>query len=73
MTIPMPRALVGQLLNQLSPADRMVITLLEIEEKSVKEIAALTGWSVSLVKVRAFRARAKMRKLLRKVSRGKYL
>ncbi|MFT4587330.1 MAG: RNA polymerase sigma-70 factor (ECF subfamily) [Limisphaerales bacterium] len=67
------RALVGQLLNQLSPADRMVITLLEIEEKSVKEIAALTGWSVSLVKVRAFRARAKMRKLLRKVSRGKYL
>jgi RNA polymerase sigma-70 factor (ECF subfamily) len=67
------RALVGQLLNQLSPADRMVITLLEIEEKSVKEIAAVTGWSVSLVKVRAFRARAKMRKLLRKVSRGKYL
>ena len=50
-----------------------MITLLEIEEKSVKEIAALTGWSVSLVKVRAFRARAKMRKLLRKVSRGKYL
>lgn len=67
------RALVARLLEQLSPADRMVVTLLEIEEKSVKEIAALTGWSVSLVKVRAFRARAKMRKLLGKISRGKYL
>lgn len=67
------RALVARLLEPLPPADRMVITLLEIEEKSVKEIAALTGWSVSLVKVRAFRARAKMRKLLGKISRGKYL
>jgi len=67
------RALVARLLEQLSPADRIVITLLEIEGKSVKEIAALTGWSVSLVKVRAFRARAKMRKLLGKISREKYL
>jgi len=33
--------------------------LLEIEDRSVKEIAQLTGWSVPLVKVRAFRARAR--------------
>jgi len=67
------RQLVRRILEQLSPAARMVITLLEIEEKSVKEIAALTGWSVPLVKVRAFRARAEMRKQLTRLAREKYL
>ena len=67
------RQLVQELLNRLPPAARLVITLLEIEEKSVKEIAALTGWSVPLVKVRAFRARAEMRKLLAKLDKDKYL
>jgi len=67
------RQLVQTLLDQLSPAARLVITLLEIEERSVKEIAQLTGWSVPLVKVRAFRARAEMRKCLGKMAREKYL
>lgn len=67
------RTLVAKLLEQLSPPARLVITLLEIEEKSVKEIAQLTGWSVPLVKVRAFRARAEMRKVLAKMARGKFL
>ena len=67
------RQLVGRVLEQLSPAGRLVITLLEIEERSVKEIAGLTGWSVPLVKVRAFRARAEMRKVLSKTAKEKYL
>jgi len=67
------RELVEKLLAELSPAARLVITLLEIEERSVKEIAKLTGWSVPLVKVRAFRARAEMRKRLAKIAREKYL
>jgi RNA polymerase sigma-70 factor (ECF subfamily) len=67
------RALVERLLDMLPPASRMVITLLEIEEHSVKEIADLTGWSVPLVKVRAFRARAEMRKCLQRITRDKYL
>jgi RNA polymerase sigma-70 factor, ECF subfamily len=67
------RQLIHRILEQLPPAARLVITLLEIEEKSVKEIAALTGWSVPLVKVRAFRARAEMRKCLEKIAREKYL
>lgn len=67
------RSLVQRLLEKLSPASRMVITLLEIEEKSVKEIAALTGWSLTAVKVRAFRARAEMRKHLRQMTPEKYL
>ncbi len=67
------RLLVERLLDQLSPPARLVITLLEIEDRSVKEISRLTGWSVPLVKVRAFRARAEMRKLLAKMGREKYL
>ena len=67
------RALVERLLAQLSPQARLIITLLEIEDRSVKEIAKLTGWSVPLVKVRAFRARAEMRKLLARIVKEKYL
>jgi RNA polymerase sigma-70 factor, ECF subfamily len=67
------RQLVERVLNQLSPPARLIITLLEIEDRSVKEISKLTGWSVPLVKVRAFRARAEMRKVLAKIARDKYL
>ena len=67
------RQLIERLLEQLSPPARLVITLLEIEDRSVKEIAKLTGWSVPLVKVRAFRARAEMRKILAKIAKDKYL
>jgi RNA polymerase sigma-70 factor (ECF subfamily) len=67
------RALVERVLEQMSPPARLVITLLEIEDRTVKEIATLTGWSVPLVKVRAFRARAEMRKILARMTRDKYL
>lgn len=67
------RQLVNKILERLSPANRLIITLLEIEDRSVKEISALTGWSVPLVKVRAFRARAEMKKILSKMTQEKYL
>ena len=67
------KLLVGRVLERLSPQARLVITLLEIEDRSVKEISKLTGWSVPLVKVRAFRARAEMRKILAIISQDKYL
>ena len=67
------RDLVDRVLAMLSPPARLVITLLEIEERSVKEIAGLTGWSVPLVKVRAFRARAEMKKCLQRIAKDKYL
>lgn len=59
------RELVEALLARLKPAERLVIRLLHLEERSVKEVSLLTGWSVSLVKVRAFRARNRMRGLWR--------
>src|SRR5215472_10134782 len=67
------RALVERLFEQLSPPARLIITLLELEDRSVKEISKLTGWSVPLVKVRAFRARAEMRKILATITKEKYL
>ncbi|HTV75967.1 MAG TPA: sigma-70 family RNA polymerase sigma factor [Candidatus Baltobacteraceae bacterium] len=67
------KLLIQRVMEKLSPQARLVITLLEIEDRSVKEIAELTGWSVPLVKVRAFRARAEMRKILAKMTKDKYL
>ena len=57
------RELLEKLLAQLPPDDRLVISLMDLEEKSVKEVAQLTGWNIPLIKVRAFRARRKLRKL----------
>ncbi len=67
------RALVARVLDQLSPASRLVITLLELEDKSVKEIAALTGWTVPVVKVRAFRARLEMKRIVERLGKERYL
>jgi RNA polymerase sigma-70 factor, ECF subfamily len=51
-------------LAQLSPENRMVITLVHLEGRSVREAAELLGWSVVNVKVRAHRARQQLRKIL---------
>ncbi|HLP06574.1 MAG TPA: RNA polymerase sigma factor [Opitutaceae bacterium] len=63
------KELVRRLLDQLAPADRTVITLLDLEQKSVAEIRELTGWGTSMIKVRAFRARRKLRKLFEQLER----
>lgn len=61
------RELVGKLLDQLAPADRTVIQMLDLEQKSVAEISSLTGWGQSMIKVRAFRARRKLQKLFQEL------
>lgn len=60
--------LVEHLLDLLKPAERLVIDLLYLQQRSVEEIRQLTGWSTSLIKVRAFRARRKMKGQLDKIS-----
>ena len=67
------RQLVERVMAELSPPARLIITLLEIEDRSIKEIAQITGWSLSLVKVRAFRARAEMKKILSRLAKDKYV
>jgi RNA polymerase sigma-70 factor (ECF subfamily) len=56
------RQLVEHLLEALKPAERLVIDLLYLQGRSVREAQQVTGWSSALVKVRAFRARQKMKK-----------
>lgn len=56
------RELVSKLLATLRPADRLVMRMMYLEGRPVEEIAEATGWNKSLIKVRAFRARAHLRK-----------
>src|SRR5437773_11543704 len=56
------RELAHKMLETLSPKDRLILTMLDLEERSVEEIRKRTGWNASLIKVRAFRARTKLRK-----------
>ncbi|HKS29469.1 MAG TPA: sigma-70 family RNA polymerase sigma factor [Pyrinomonadaceae bacterium] len=60
------RDLAEKLLARLSAEDRMVLVMLDAEGMSVSEIADVTGWSVSKVKVRAHRARASLRRVLKR-------
>jgi RNA polymerase sigma-70 factor (ECF subfamily) len=64
------RELVAKLLEGLNYEEQLVITLLHLEEKSVKEISRITGWSSPAVKVKAFRARHKMRGLWKRLVNG---
>lgn len=58
------REVLGWAMRQLRADDQLIITLCEIEERSVREVADLTGWSESNVKVRAFRARQALKRIL---------
>lgn len=53
-----------RLLSRLPANDRFLLLLLHGEGWSTAEIAEHTGWSRSNVKVRAFRARRKLRRLV---------
>jgi RNA polymerase sigma-70 factor (ECF subfamily) len=59
--------LADRVLENLSPDDRVVLNLIDGEDASVKEVAELTGWSESKVKVQAFRARGRMRAAVEKL------
>lgn len=63
------RELVDKLLSQLRPEDQLVIRLMDLEQLSVSEVSKRTGWNGPLVKVRAFRARRKLRKLFENLER----
>lgn len=51
-------------LRQLSPENRAVLTLVHLEGRSIRETAELLGWTMVTVKVRAYRARQALRKVL---------
>jgi RNA polymerase sigma-70 factor (ECF subfamily) len=59
--------LADRVLNVLSPEDQLALLMMDGEDASVKEVAEATGWSESKVKVRAFRARKKVREAMEKL------
>jgi RNA polymerase sigma-70 factor, ECF subfamily len=61
--------LAGRVLQTLAPDDQLVLTMIDGEDASVKEVAESTGWSESKVKVQAFRARRRMRAAVEKLMR----
>ena len=62
------RELVDKLLESLNPDDQLVIRLVYLNGYSHQQVSDLTGWSVSLAKVRAFRARQRLRRTLAKLT-----
>ncbi len=59
--------LAGRVLETLSPEDQLVLTQIDGEDASVKDVVKMTGWSESKVKVQAFRARRRMREAVEKL------
>jgi RNA polymerase sigma factor (sigma-70 family) len=59
--------LAEKVLGTIAPEDRMVLVLLDGDELQVKEVCEITGWSQSKVKIRAMRARRKVRKTVDKL------
>jgi RNA polymerase sigma-70 factor (ECF subfamily) len=64
------RELIEHLFQFLKPIERLVIDLLYLQGQSVEEIHQITGLGVAAIKVRAFRARQKMKKHLTKLGVG---
>ncbi len=67
------RQLVEHLLQLLKPVERLVIDLLYLQGRSVEEIHKITGLGTAAIKVRAFRARQKMKAQLAKIGAGRTL
>jgi RNA polymerase sigma-70 factor (ECF subfamily) len=64
------RQLVEHLFEFLKPVERVIIDLLYLEGRSVEEIHQITGMGTAAIKVRAFRARQKMKAQLTKLGIG---
>ena len=62
------REIVEKLLARLPPADRLLVTLLYVEGRSIEEAARIIGWGRTRVRVRAFRARQKLKKYFRELT-----
>lgn len=60
------RELLEWALAHLEPEDRQVLALVYFEQLDTRECAEVLGWSRSKVKVRAHRARARLREILQR-------
>jgi len=61
------RDVVDKILASLSPEDRSLILMVDLEGRSLQEISEATGWSISKIKMRLFRVRPQLRQMIRKL------
>lgn len=64
------RGLVAQLLASLPAPDRVLLELIDLEQRPLEEVCRLTGWSRVNVRVRCFRARRRLRRVLKQLLRS---
>ena len=65
------RELVEKLLATLDPRDRLLLTLLHIEGRSTQEVRRITGWNGIVIRVRAYRARRRLKEHFQKLMKEK--
>ena len=61
------REIIHELMARLKPRERLLVQLLEIEDRTIEEVRQLTGWSAVLIRVGAHRARKKLNRLYREL------
>jgi RNA polymerase sigma-70 factor (ECF subfamily) len=61
--------LLNKLLTGLKPEEQLLIRWLDVEQKSIAEVCALTGWNSGVTRIRSFRARQKLRAEYRRLEK----
>ena len=61
------RDLVDRILSNLSPEDRSLVLMVDLEGRSLQEISETTGWTVSKIKMRLFRIRPQLRQMIQRL------
>jgi RNA polymerase sigma-70 factor (ECF subfamily) len=61
------RDLVDRIMSSLSPEDRSLVLMVDLEGRSLQEISDTTGWTVSKIKMRLFRIRPQLRQLIQRL------
>jgi RNA polymerase sigma-70 factor (ECF subfamily) len=59
-----------RLMGALAPVERAIVTWLDLEQRSIREVCELSGWNAGVVRIRAFRARRKLKALYLELERG---
>jgi RNA polymerase sigma factor (sigma-70 family) len=65
------RDLVDRILSNLSPEDRSLVLMVDLEGRSLQEISEATGWTVSKIKMRLFRIRPQLRQMIQRLEESK--
>jgi DNA-directed RNA polymerase specialized sigma24 family protein len=65
------KELVEWCLRQMQPEDRALLEMIYFEDWLLKDAAAALGWGIAKTKIRAMRAKAKMKQIIAKLPGGR--